>query len=352
MSIVGKSKQTNKTKEWSQLLKSFARKGSIVLSSVAMVAALAACGDKKDDTNASESPKASTAASTAASASPSTANLAGEIKIDGSSTVFPISMAVAEEFMKKNKGVKVTVGESGSSNGLKKLIGLEIDIADASRKIKTEEVDQLKAKNEEAIQMPIALDGITVVVNKKNDWAKDITIEELNKIWAKDSKVAKWSEVRAGWPDKPIKLYGPGTASGTFEFFTEVVNKKAKESRSDYTSSEDDNVLVKGVSNDEGALGYFGYSYFAENKDKLSAVAIKKDANAAAVLPDVKTITDLSYPISREIFIYPLKSALAKPHVKEFVKYYNSAEGQSLVEQAKYVKLPADKYTKNLEFVK
>jgi phosphate transport system substrate-binding protein len=331
------------------LFKEFVRKGSIVLSSAVIAVSLAACGEKKDDTNASggsESPKASTAAGTASG------NLTGEIKIDGSSTVFPISMAVAEEFMKMNKGVKVTVGESGSSNGLKKLIGLEIDIADSSRKIKTEEVDQLKAKNDEAIQMPVAYDGITVVVNKKNDWAKDITIEELNKIWAKDSKVSKWSEVRAGWPDKTIKLYGPGTASGTFEYFTEVVNKKAKESRSDYTASEDDNVLVKGVSSDESALGYFGYSYYEENKEKLTAVAIKKDAAAAAVLPSIKTIEDSSYPISREIFIYPLKSALTKPHVKEFVKFYNSAEGQKLVEQAKYVKLPADKYTKNLEFVK
>lgn len=338
------------------MLKGFVRKGSIVLSSAAIVVSLAACSEKKEETQTSggkESPKASAAASPAASASPAAANnLTGEIKIDGSSTVFPISMAVAEEFMKKNKGVKVTVGESGSSNGLKKLIGLEIDIADSSRKIKAEEVDQLKAKNEEAIQMPIAFDGITVVVNKKNDWAKDITIEELNKIWAKDSKVAKWSEVRAGWPDKPIKLYGPGTASGTFEYFTEVVNKKAKESRSDYTASEDDNVLVKGVSSDENAMGYFGFSYYEENKEKLSAVAIKKDAAAAAVAPSVKTIEDASYPISREIYIYPLKSALAKPHVKEFIKYYNSAEGQKLVEQAKYVKLPADKYTKNLEYVK
>lgn len=331
------------------MFKGFVRKGSIILSSALIAASLAACGAKKDDTNASGG-----TASPAASASPSaaTGNLSGEIKLDGSSTVFPISMAVAEEFMKKNKGVKVTVGESGSSNGLKKLIAGEIQIADSSRKIKTEEVDQLKAKNEEAVQMPIAFDGITVVVNKKNDWAKDITIEELNKIWALNSKVSKWSEVRAGWPDKPIKLYGPGTASGTFEYFTEVVNKKAKESRSDYTASEDDNVLVKGVSNDEGAMGYFGYSYFAENKDKLTAVAIKKDAAAAAVAPDVKTIEDGTYPISREIYIYPLKSALAKPEIKEFIKYYNSAEGQKLVEQAKYVKLPADKYTKNLELVK
>jgi phosphate transport system substrate-binding protein len=330
------------------LLTGFIRKGTLVLSSAVLAFSLAACGDKKDNTNAgaAASPKATEQAATKAPA------LAGEIKIDGSSTVFPISMAVAEEFMAKNKGVKVTVGESGSSNGLKKLISGEIAIADSSRKIKPEEVDQLKAKNEEAIEMPVAFDGITVVVNKKNTWATDITIEELNKIWAKDSKLSKWSEVRAGWPDKPIKLYGPGTASGTFEYFTEVVNKKQKESRSDYTASEDDNVLVKGVAGDEGALAYFGYSYFAENKDKLTAVKIKKDANAAAVEPTVDSIKDGSYPISRKIFIYPLKSALAKPEVKEFVKFYMSDAGQKLVEQAKYVRLPADNYTKNLEHVK
>jgi phosphate transport system substrate-binding protein len=326
------------------------RKGTLVLSSMVLAFSLAACGDKKDDTQgsaATTSPKASE--KPAESKAPA---LSGEIKIDGSSTVFPISMAVAEEFMKKNKGVKVTVGESGSSNGLKKLIAGEISIADSSRKIKDTEVAELKAKNEEAVEMPIAFDGITVVVNKKNTWATDITLEELNKIWAKDSKLSKWSEVRAGWPDKPIKLYGPGTASGTFEYFTEVVNKKPKESRSDYTASEDDNVLVKGVAGDEGAMGYFGYSYFAENKDKLSAVKIKKDANAAAVEATVDTIKDGSYPISRKIFIYPLKSALAKPEIKEFVKYYNSEEGQKLVEAAKYVRLPAADYTKNLEHVK
>lgn len=321
------------------MFKGFVRKGSIVLSSLALVATLAACGAKKDPQGA-------------ASPSPAASNLSGEIKIDGSSTVFPISVAVAEEFMQKNKNVKVSVAESGSGNGIKRLVGLEIDIADSSRKIKAEELDQLKAKNDDTLELPIAMDGITVVVNKKNTWAKDITIAELNKIWAKDSKVTKWSEVRAGWPETPIKLYGPGTASGTFEYFTEVVNKKAKESRSDYTPSEDDNVLVKGVAGDEGGLGYFGYSYYAENKDKLNALAVKKDDNAAAVTPDIKTIEDNSYPISRPIFIYPLKSALAKPHVKEFVKFYNSAEGQKLVEQAKYVKLPADKYTKNLDLVK
>ncbi len=322
-------------------------KGTIVLSTAVLALTLAACGEKTENTptnNAGGSTPAKTA---------EPAKLAGDIRIDGSSTVFPISQAVAEEFMKKNKDVKITVGESGSSNGLKKLISQEIEIADSSRKIKDQEVADLKAKNEEVVEMPVAYDGITVVVNKKNTFAKEMTVAELKKIWEKDSKITKWNQVRPEWPDKEIKLFGPGTASGTFEFFTEAINGKAKESRTDFTPSEDDNVLVKGVAGDEYAMAYFGYSYFKENESKLNAVSIKVDAAAPAVAPTHETIEKLTYkPLSRPIFIYPLKSALAKPHVKEFIKYYNSAEGQKLVEAAKYIKLPQDMYNKNLEAVK
>lgn len=333
------------------MFKGIVRKSMFVASSFALVASITACGDKADNNaSGSESPNPTTTA--AANTSTPAAELSGEIRIDGSSTVFPISVAVAEEFMKLHKGVKVTVGESGSGNGIKKLLAGELEIADSSRKMKDAEEEELKAKGEEAVYLPIAYDGITVVVNKKNDWATDITIEELNKIWGKDSTLSKWSEVRDGWPDQPIKLYGPGTASGTFEYFTEVVNKTAKESRSDYTASEDDNVLVKGVAGDEYAMGYFGYSYYEENKDQLNAVAIKVDADTPAVEPSLATIADATYPISREIYIFPLKSALAKPHVLEFVKYYNSEEGQALVEEAKYVRLPAEVYANNLELIK
>jgi phosphate transport system substrate-binding protein len=322
-------------------------KGTIVLSTAVLALSLAACGEKTSETptnNAGGSTPAKTA---------EPAKLAGDIRIDGSSTVFPISQAVAEEFMKKNKDVKITVGESGSSNGLKKLISQEIEIADSSRKIKDQEVADLKAKNEEVVEMPVAYDGITVVVNKKNTFAKEMTVAELKKIWEKDSKITKWNQVRPEWPDKEIKLFGPGTASGTFEFFTEAINGKAKESRTDFTPSEDDNVLVKGVAGDEYAMAYFGYSYFKENESKLNAVSIKVDAAAPAIAPSHETIEKLTYkPLSRPIFIYPLKSALAKPHVKEFIKYYNSAEGQKLVEAAKYIKLPQDMYNKNLEAVK
>nr|WP_141333871.1 PstS family phosphate ABC transporter substrate-binding protein [Paenibacillus sp. tmac-D7] len=324
------------------------KKSTLAVTAAVMALSLAACGTKANENTQGGATPAPSAAT------PAPAGLKGEIKIDGSSTVFPISQAVAEEFMKKNKDVKITVGESGSGNGAKKLIAGEIDIADMSRKFKKEELDELKTKQStEAFEMPVALDGITVVVNKKNTFAKDMTAEELKKIWNKDSKLKKWNEVRPEWPDKEIKLYGPGTASGTFEFFTEAINGKAKESRADYTASEDDNVLVKGVAGDEFALGYFGFSYYKENEDKLNAVAIKKDANAPAVAPTHETIEKMTYaPLSRYIFVYPTKKAIDQPHIKEFLKYYNSAEGMKLVEAVKYIKLPQDVLNKNLELLK
>lgn len=331
------------------MLNVISKKSALVLSTVVLSLSLAACGQaKKEGGTATTAPAAATTTAT-----PAATKIAGDIKIDGSSTVFPISQAIAEEFMKKNKDVKITVGESGSSNGLKKLIAGEIEIADSSRKIKEQEVTDLKAKSQETVEMAIAFDGITVVVNKKNTFAKDMTVAELKKIWEKDSKIKKWSEVRAGWPDKEIKLYGPGTASGTFEYFTEAINGKAKESRSDFTPSEDDNVLVKGVAGDEFAMAYFGFSYFKENEAKLTAVNIKKDDAAPAVMPSYETIQNGTYaPLSRPIFIYPLKSAIEKPHIKEFLKYYNSAEGQKLVEAVKYIKLPQAMYDKNLSVLK
>ncbi|MDQ1909985.1 PstS family phosphate ABC transporter substrate-binding protein [Paenibacillus sp. GD4] len=334
------------------MLKVLARKGTIVLSSVILAMSLAACGKTATNDNTQGSAPAPQGGNN--TAAPAPAGLKGEIKIDGSSTVFPISQAMAEEFMKKNKDVKITVGESGSSNGAKKLIGGEIDIADMSRKFKQEEKDELKTKqNTEVIEMPVALDGITVVVNKKNTFAKEMTVEELKKVWQKDSTIKKWNEIRPEWPDKEIKLYGPGTASGTFEFFTEAINGKAKESRSDYTPSEDDNVLVKGVAGDEFAMGYFGYAYYKENEAKLNAVAIKKDANSPAVAPSLETIEKMTYaPLSRYIYVYPTKKALEQPHIKEFLKYYNSAEGSKLVEAVKYIKLPQETMNKNLEALK
>ncbi|MDF2726263.1 MAG: hypothetical protein K0Q59_5941 [Paenibacillus sp.] len=329
------------------MLSNTIRKGTIMMSSVVLALTLAACGQKN-----AEDGKTS-GASTPAPAKTETPKLAGEIKIDGSSTVYPISQAVAEEFMKKYKDVKITVGFAGSSAGIKKLQNKEIDIADASKLMKQEEIDAIKAKGDDVVKMPVAFDGITVVVNPQNDWAKDITVAELKKIWEKDSKITKWSEVREGWPDQPLKLYGPGTASGTFEYFTEAINGKAKESRSDYTPSEDDNVLVKGVTGDKYAMGYFGFAYYIENKSKLKALSIKVDANAPAIEPTTKSIEDGTYkPLARQIYIYPLKSTLARPEVKEFIKFYMSADGKKLVESVGYVKLTQTLYDENLTHVK
>lgn len=330
------------------LFKGFARKSTLALSSVVLALSLAACGTQ------TETQPNQGAAPSDGNTAPAVEGLKGEIKIDGSSTVFPISQAVAEEFMKKHKDVKITVGESGSSNGVKKMLAGEIHIADMSKKFKPAELEELKAKqNTEAVEMPVALDGITVVVNKKNTFAKEMTVEELKKIWSKDSTVKKWNEIRPEWPDKEIKLYGPGTASGTFEFFTEAINGKAKESRSDYTPSEDDNVLVKGVQGDEFAMGYFGFSYYKANEAALNAVSIKKDANSPAIAPTKETIEQMTYaPLSRYIYVYPTKKAIAEPHIKEFLKFYNSEEGAKLVEAVDYIRLPQDVINKNLEALK
>jgi len=311
---------------------------------------LSACGGAKQESSGAGA--ASPAGSPQGSAK-TEASLSGEIRIDGSSTVFPVTQAAAEEFMKKHPGVNITVAESGSSAGFKKIGNLEIDIADASRPAKPEELEAVKAKGDELIELPIAYDGLTVVVNKKNTWATEMTVEELKKIWEPDSKVRKWSDVRAGWPDQEIKLYGPGTQSGTFDYFTEVVVGKAKASRTDYVGSEDDNVLVKGVAGDEYALGYFGFAYYVENKDKLTAVKIKEKPDSPAVEPTHDTILNGTYkPLSRTIFVYARKNLLSQPHYKAFLEFLNGPEGRKIVEEVGYVKLPDDQYQKNLEKLK
>lgn len=318
------------------MVKSFTKKGTAILTAIILAFTLAACGTKSDNNAATSIP-----------------DLKGAFKIDGSSTVFPIEQATAEEFMKLNKGVQITVGESGTSAGFKKIGSLEIDIAGASRPVKQAELDAVKAKGDELVEMKVALDGLTVVINKKNTFASEMTVAELKKIWEKDSKVTKWSEVREGWPDEEIKLFGPGTASGTFEYFTEAINGKAKESRSDYTPSEDDNVLVSGVAGEEFGMAYFGFSYYKENEDKLNAVSIKVDDASPAVAPTHETIKDGSYkPLARPIYIYPLKSKFADPAFKEYLKFVNGPDGQALVEAVKYVSLPAEEYQKNLDLLK
>ncbi len=244
------------------------------------------------------------------------------IKVDGSSTVFPITEAVAEEFGVANKGIKVTVGVSGTGGGFKKFCHGEIHINDASRPIKDIEKAECAKNKIQYLALPVAFDGLSVIVNPQNTWVDHLTVEELNKIWMPESKITKWSELRAGWPDRKIILYGPGTDSGTFDYFTEVINGKAQASRSEFTKSEDDNVLVQGIAGNKDALGYFGYAYYKENKKAVRAVAIQ-DKGGKPVMPTEKTIADGSYkPLSRKIYIYVNVSTAKKPEVRNFVEFY------------------------------
>lgn len=272
--------------------------------------------------------------------------LTGAINIDGSSTVYPITEAVAEEFNKENPNVKVTVGVSGTGGGFKKFTVGETDISNASRPIKDEEKAKAGENNIQFIELPVAYDGISVVVNKENTWVDHLTVEELKKIWEPNSTVNKWSDVRQGWPEEEIKLYAPGTDSGTFDYFTDAINGEEKASRSDFTPSEDDNVLVQGVASDKGALGYFGYAYYVENKDKLKVVPI--DAGSGPVTPDSNTINDGSYsPLSRPIFIYVNTESLQRTEVKEFVQFYLT-KGPEIIPQVGYIKMPEKLYSEGL----
>jgi phosphate transport system substrate-binding protein len=285
----------------------------------------------------------------------SAAGAAELIKIDGSSTVYPITEAVAEEFGAESDGqVRVTVGISGTGGGFKKFVRGETDVQDASRPILEKEMAEAKANGVEYIELPVAFDALTVMVNPSNDWVDHLTVAELKKIWepAAQGKVMKWSDVRPGWPNVPLKLYGAGSDSGTFDYFTEAIVGKAKSSRGDYTGSEDDNVLVQGISSDKGALGYFGYAYYAENEDKLKAVPVLNAGADAPVAPSEETVMDATYqPLGRPIFIYVNKASLARPEVRKFVEYY-MANGADLAKEVKYIPLPDDAYEKGLARVK
>ena len=241
--------------------------------------------------------------------------LSGKIRIDGSSTVFPITEAVAEEFQKLHRKVRVTVGISGTGGGFKKFTTGQTDINDASRPIKGKEKDKAAKNGIDYIDLPVAYDGLSVVINPKNDFLDYLTVTELRKIWQPGSTVKNWNDVRPDWPNKPIKLYGPGAVSGTFDYFTKKINGKSQASRSDYTASEDDNVLVMGVAGDTYSLGYFGYAYYKENQDKLKVVAI--DGGDGPIKPSEMTINDGTYkPLSRPIFIYVNNKAAKRPVIK------------------------------------
>ncbi len=276
------------------------------------------------------------------------------VKIDGSSTVYPITEAVAEEFQKAEKNaIKVTVGISGTGGGFKKFCRGEIDIADASRPILKKEMEACAAAGIRYFELPVAFDALTVVINPKNAFIKQMTVEELKKLWepAAQGKVTRWNQVNPAWPDAPIKLFGAGSDSGTFDYFTEAVVGKAKSSRGDYTASEDDNVLVQGVTQDANALGYFGYAYYAENTGKLKAVPVV-NPKGKAVVPSMDNVINGSYePLSRPIFIYVSEKGWQRAEVKKFVEFYMK-HGAKLSKEVKYVPLPEKAYTGNLDHLK
>ncbi|GCB52074.1 PstS family phosphate ABC transporter substrate-binding protein [Streptomyces sp. NL15-2K] len=266
--------------------------------------------------------------------------LSGTVKVDGSSTVAPLTSAASEFYAEEQPKVRVTVATSGTGGGFKKFCVGETDISDASRPIKDEEIKTCEENSIKYEQFAIANDGLSVVVSKDNDWADCLTVAQLKKIWEPGSKVNNWNQVDPKFPDEPLKLFGAGTDSGTFDYFTDAINGEEGASRTDYSGSEDDNVTVTGVSGTKGGLGYFGFSYFEENADKLKLVQI--DGGDGCVTPSVETVQDGSYkPLSRELFIYPSAKALERPEVVDFVEYYVE-NNKKIAEDAKFIPLNAE----------
>jgi phosphate transport system substrate-binding protein len=255
---------------------------------------------------------------------------------------------MAEEFQKATGGrVKVTVGISGTGGGFKKFCNGETDISNASRPILQSEIDQCKQNNIRFIELPVAFDGLSVVVNPRNTWASCITKSELKRIWEPDAqgKITRWNQIRPDWPDAPLNLYGAGPDSGTFDYFTEAIVGRAKSSRGDYTASEDDNVLVQGVSNDLNALGYFGYAYYVENRNRLKLVKIDNETGGGCVEPSEETIKNGTYqPLSRPIFIYAKEASLTRPEVRAFLEFYLSPKNVKYIAETGYIPFPADTY--------
>ena len=276
-------------------------------------------------------------------------SLSGTVEIDGSSTVFPISEAVAEEFNKVHPNVRVNVGVSGTGGGFKRFTVGETDISDASRAIKRIERDAAVVNGIEYHELRVGTDGLSVMVSTRNDFLDCLTVGELKMIWDASSSVNNWSQVRSGFPDRPLRLYGPDTDSGTFDFFTEEINGEAQVSRADYTASADDNVLVQGISGDRNALGYFGYAYYAENADKLKLVAV--DGGDGCVTPTPDTILSGEYkPLTRPLFIYVNKKSLERPEVRTFVEFYME-HGEELTREVGYVPVSSATYQDNLKMV-
>ena len=270
------------------------------------------------------------------------------IRIDGSSTVFPISEAVAEEFQRANPGTHATVGVSGTGGGFQKFCGGETDISDASRPIRPAEINACKKSGIEYIELPVAYDGLAIVVNPKNTWADVITVDELKRLWTPDAqgKVTRWNQVRSSWPDREIRLFGAGVDSGTYDYFTEATVGKEGASRGDFTSSEDDNVLVQGIANDELALGFLPLAYVEQNKSRLKLVPVddgKPDNGSGPIVPSEQTVRDGTYqPLSRPLFIYVSRKAADRPEVQRFVEAYFAQP--ELIREVGYVELTPQIY--------
>lgn len=273
-----------------------------------------------------------------------TSDLSGRITADGSSTVGPYTTAAAERFRTDNPDVQITVGVSGTGGGFERFCAGETDLSNASRAIKDEERQLCADKGIEFVEFQVANDALTVVVNPENDWADCLTVEQLKKIWDQGSKVKTWRDVEASFPDVAMKLYGAGTDSGTFDYFTDAINGEEGRSRSDYSATEDDNVTVQGVSGDEGALGYFGLSYFEQNKDTLKALEI--DGGDGCVAPNVENAQNGTYkPLSRPLFVYAKKESFARPEVHAFIQFILDNE-QAIAEASQFVPLTDEQLTK------
>ena len=297
---------------------------------ITIVGLLMSCGGNSDKSKSSE-------------------KLSGDIKIDGSSTVYPVTEAVAEEFRNVHPDVRVTVGVSGTGGGFKKFYRGETDISNASRPIKEKEAKLCDENNIDYLGLSVAYDGLAVIINPENDWVDYFTVEELNKIWHPDAQdnIKNWSQVREGWPNEELHLFGPGTASGTYDYFAEAICGKKVGTRGDYTASEDDHVLVQGISTDKFGLGFFGLAYYEENKDKLKLVGV--DNGSGIVQPTLETVSNGTYaPLSRPIFIYVKNSIKDRKEVQEFTKFYleNAA---NLVQDVGYIPLPSSEYEKESE---
>jgi phosphate transport system substrate-binding protein len=275
----------------------------------------------------------------AASATAGVSALSGTITADGSSTVGPYTTAAAEGFQKKNKCARVTVGISGTGGGFERFCRNETDLSNASRPMKSSEAVKCADAGVKYVAFTVANDGLSLVVNKQNTWASCLTVTELKKIWEPGSKINNWKDVRSGFPDVPLKLFGAGTDSGTFDYFTEAINGKAKASRSDYLATEDDNITVQGVEGERGALGYFGYSYYAENKDKLKVVAVNQEKGLGCIAPSIATVQGNKYkPLSRPLFVYAKRTAFKRPVVAGFIGYIFNNE-KAIAKQSRFISL-------------